>query len=127
MKKIVRGLILSLPSIFALSKPALAQTFTFDTARVPFTDLGKLLSNALILIFFFAAVLAFIFICIGGIQWITAGGDKGKVEQARAKITSGLTGVVIVISAIFIIELVGIIFGVEFLNITGMVTTLVNL
>lgn len=77
-----------------------------------------------IVIGFFTAV-AFIYftimVFIGGVGWISAGGDKGKVEQARAKITSGVQGVVVVIAAIFVIQLVGMIFDIDFLDIAGMV------
>lgn len=41
------------------------------------------------------AVAAFLFIVLGGVLWITAGGDKGKVEQARERITQGIIGLAI--------------------------------
>jgi len=119
MKKFVRGLILSLPSIFTLASPALAQTFTFNTSRVPFTDLGALLSNALILIFFFAAVLAFIFIVIGGLQWITAGGDKMAAQSARDRITAAVVGLLIVVAAFGITWVITSVFGINIFKAGG--------
>ena len=53
------------------------------TEGVPFTDLGVLLGNVLALLFFIAGLLAFLFIMIGGIQWIAAGGDKIAAAAAR--------------------------------------------
>ncbi len=50
---------------------------------------------------------------IGAIGIITAGGDKAKVESARNKITTGIIGIVVVIAAIFIIQLLGSLFGLE--------------
>jgi len=47
----------------------------------------------------------------GAIGIISAGGDKGKVESAKSKITNGLIGLVIVIVAIFIIDLIGWLIG----------------
>jgi hypothetical protein len=91
----------------------LAQTFTFDTSRVPFTDLGQLLSNALILIFFFAAILAFVYIVIGGIQWITAGGDKPAAQAARDLITAAVVGLVIVVAAFGITWIITSVFGIN--------------
>lgn len=35
----------------------------------------------------------------GGIEWITSGGDKGKVESARNRITNALIGLTIVAAA----------------------------
>jgi len=56
----------------------------------------------------------FIFILIAGaIAWLSAGGDKGAVENARKRITNGIIGLVVVIAAIFIFRLITTILGVE--------------
>ncbi len=55
---------------------------------------------------------------IGAIGWITSGGDKGKVEAARGKITTGFIGLVVVISAIFIADFVGSVLDLPILNVT---------
>jgi amino acid transporter len=53
------------------------------------------------------AFAVFVFLLIfAGIQWITAGGDKGKVESAQKKLTGAIIGIVIVISAWAILSLV---------------------
>lgn len=53
---------------------------------------------------------------IGGIGWLAAGGDKAKVESARAKITSGIIGLAIIIVAIFLIDLIGTLLGLDILR-----------
>ena len=53
----------------------------------------------------------------GAIGIMNAGGDKAAIEAARKKITNGIVGVVIVISSIFILSLIGTIFGIPFLDI----------
>lgn len=53
----------------------------------------------------------------GAIGIISSGGDKQALETARKKITYGIIGVVVVISAVFVIGLIGAIFGIDFLNI----------
>lgn len=59
----------------------------------------------------------FIFqVIIGGIGWLTAGGDKAKVESAQKKITQGIIGLAIVIIAIFLIDLIGTLLGLEILR-----------
>ena len=69
------------------------------------------------------AIIWFIFTLItGAISIISSGGDKQALETARKKITTGLIGIVIVIAAVFIIDLVGTIFGIEFLNIFSLLT-----
>lgn len=50
--------------------------------------------------------IAVIIIIIGGIQYMTAGGDTEKAGKARKMIVNGLIGFVIVLAAIFILALV---------------------
>ena len=60
-----------------------------------------------------AGIIAFIMLLIGGIQWITAGGDKEAVEKARKRITSALIGLAITFSIFAIIFVVETLFGVS--------------
>ena len=111
---------------FAIAAPVSAATasFSFPQGKVPFTNLGNLLSNALIILFFFAAVLAFVFIVVGGIQWITAGGDKIAAQSARDRITAAVVGLLIVVAAfaitLIVTQVLGInIFGGDVINFPG--------
>lgn len=62
--------------------------------------------------FFFAAtLLAVIFVLVGGIKWITAGGDKTKVQSARSTLTYAIIGLVIVLGAFTIVLVLGSILG----------------
>lgn len=55
----------------------------------------------------------FIFLLLSGAYGLMgAGGDKEKLETARKKITSGIIGIVFIIAALFIIDLVGFLLGV---------------
>lgn len=59
------------------------------------------------------AILWFIFLFIAGaIGLMSAGNDKAAVESARSKITSGLIGLIVVIAAIFVIDLLGTLLGI---------------
>lgn len=59
----------------------------------------------------------FIFILVtGAVSLITSAGDKQAVEAARNRVTTGLIGLVIVIAAIFILDLVGGLIGIDILN-----------
>lgn len=53
---------------------------------------------------------------IAGYNWISAGGDKGKVEAAQQKITNSLIGLLIVVGAYVIVGLLGKILGLDILN-----------
>ena len=59
------------------------------------------------LLFLVAAVLAIIYLILGGIRWITSGGDPKGVEAARKQITYAILGLVIVVLAYLIVNLVG--------------------
>ncbi|MBU0570382.1 hypothetical protein KKB40_06450 [Patescibacteria group bacterium] len=61
------------------------------------------------------AAIWFVFqIIIGAYNWMSAGGDKGAVQQAQQKITNGLIGLIIVVAAIFILDFVGTLLGLPF-------------
>lgn len=58
-------------------------------------------------------LIALIYLILAGIQWTTSGGDKQKVEQARAKITYTIIGLIVMLLSFFIINYVFGFFGVE--------------
>ena len=71
------------------------------------------------------AFIWFIFTLLSGaIAWLSSGGDKQKLQNAQKQITTGLTGLIIVISAIFLIKIVGVIFGFDLLNIADSIKNL---
>lgn len=57
---------------------------------------------------------------LGVISIIGAGGDKQAMETAKKKITTGIIGLVITVSAIFIIEIIGKIIGVNILSFSAL-------
>jgi len=69
-------------------------------------DLGQLISALVGTLLIIAALLAFFFLILGGIQWITSGGDKAGMEAARNKITHAIVGLIIVGAAWAIMILV---------------------
>ena len=83
-------------------------------------ETGERLNSALGGLIGFLTILGglwfFIQFIIAGYNWISAGGDKGKVEQAQQKITNSLVGLLIVIGAYVIVGLVGSILGLKILN-----------
>lgn len=64
--------------------------------NVAITDFGKLVQALVGTLLIVAALLAFIYLIIGGISWITSGGDKANMETARNKITQAIVGLIIV-------------------------------
>jgi len=75
--------------------------------------LGGLISNLVGALFIAGFLLAFMELLLGGISWITAGGDKQKLELARDKITNSIIGIIIVGAAYALTSLVAKFFGLD--------------
>ena len=59
------------------------------------------------------AVIAFFL--LGAFTWITSGGDKNKVEEARNKITNAIIGLVLLVSSLVLLSFLSkLLFGGEF-------------
>lgn len=91
-----------------LVEKAIAQQVT-DLPSVPVlqnTDLVTLILriiNALLLI---AGIIAFIYLIVQGISYITAGGDAEKATAARQGVINAVIGIVIIIASFAIIRFV---------------------
>lgn len=72
---------------------------------------NNLLPSIITIAFGIAAAVFFFIFVFGAIQWITAGGDKGKLEDARRKIINALVGLLIVLLVYLIVQIVNSIFG----------------
>ena len=84
--------------------------------NMPINNIGKLISASVSVIMMVAALLAFVYLLLGGIQWITSGGDKAGMEAARNKITHAIVGLIIVGAAWAIMTLVSNFLGINFAN-----------
>ena len=87
-----------------------------EFANLATIDFGSLVRLAISFVLIVASVAFFFMLVLGGIKWITSGGDKGKTESARSQITAGLIGLVIVFSAWAILTLIESFFGVSLRN-----------
>jgi len=68
----------------------------------------------LIYIGFVVCILAFVILLfIGGIQYITSGGDKAKLEGGRNRVTNAITGLIILLLLWFILKLFNLLFGID--------------
>lgn len=63
------------------------------------------------------AGLAFlIYFLVGGLQWLTGGGDKGKVDAAKTQMTNGVIGMIVVVASYAIVWIVGRVLGIPILS-----------
>jgi len=84
--------------------------------RVSFSNFGELLGNIIIASMVIAGLMVFFYLIMGGIQYITSGGDKAQAEAARDRITYALIGLVIVVGSFAIIKLIEAFFGINIIN-----------
>jgi hypothetical protein len=58
-----------------------------------------------------------LYFVIGAVNWITSGGDKGKLETAKQSIINALTGLVILLALVAITTFLKDVFQIDLLNI----------
>jgi len=63
------------------------------------------------LLFVVAIIIAVIFLIYGGIRWIMSKGEKEKVEESRNHVVAAIVGLIMILLAYFIINLVISFFG----------------
>ncbi len=121
-KAVVTQTLGPLEGIGPLGNPTGAFSSSIDVAANTFT---KILSN-IIGVMTVIAIIWFVFTFFtGAIAWLGSGGDKTKLQNSQKQITTGIIGLIIVISAIFLIELIGTLVGVpDILNISDFILKL---
>jgi len=127
MKKIIAG-ILCIASLLFLAPSAFAITGTAwspcagDNAnivgniicKINVENPGGVIGAIISFVLFLAVFIAFVFLVIGGLKWITSGGDKSAVESARNTIIAAIIGLVIAFLAYLIINIVLGLLGLSF-------------
>lgn len=99
----------SMAASLAFAPQAMAQTLRDVEVATPkgfATSFGNLLNGVLSFVLIIGALLVLFYLILGGIEWITSGGDKGKTEAARNKITAAVIGLVILAAAWAILTLI---------------------
>lgn len=86
----------------------------------------RFLSTVIGFLSIIAAIWFVIQIIVAAVGIISGAGDKNNMENGRTKITQSVIGLIVVVSGLFIVNLVGDIFGVQFLNINGLIMNIKN-
>lgn len=68
-------------------------------------NLSDLITFAIRGLFIVAGLLALIYLLLGGMSWITSGGNKESVDKARDKIQAAVIGLIVIVAVIAIITL----------------------
>lgn len=82
-------------------------------------NLMTLLSNLLGWSIFFGALIIFFCLLFSGIQWMSAGGDKGAVQVARDRIANCLVGFAVLACSYAIVLVVQFFFGITIFQLPG--------
>jgi len=69
------------------------------------SQVGKVIGAVVNIMFVVAAIIALIYLVIGGIKWVTSEGDSKNVEAARNQIIAAAVGLGITFLSYFILNL----------------------
>lgn len=76
-----------------------------------FSQLQNVLENAVGAIIALAGIILFIMLLLGGIKYITSGGEPKAVESARHTLTYAIGGLVLVLLSYLILYIIGQVTG----------------
>lgn len=110
--------IISISILFISSGTAYAQTSEplcppgsySSLCNINVNSAGGVVGTVIQFLLIFAIIVSLFFFLYGGIRYISSGGDKGKVDQARKTLVAAIVGLVISLAAFFVVNLVLIFF-----------------
>lgn len=82
----------------------------------------KLISNILVILTIVAGLAFVLYFLLGGLNWITAGGDKGKIDKAKGMMTNGAIGLIVIALSYSITWIIGKALGINILNPAAILT-----
>jgi len=115
LKRIATNASAGVAAMVAAATPVAAQIDDIDVPKGFFDNIGQLINSLLNFVMVIAALLVFVYLLWGGIEWITSGGDKGKTESARNKITAAVIGLIVLAASYAILLII-----LRFLGYTGL-------
>lgn len=83
------------------------------TGQPIINTLGDLVNKLLQFVFPLAVVILFFVFVWGGYDFLLSRGEAEKVKSAQAKLTTGVIGFILLVTAYFITRLIAAIFGLE--------------
>jgi hypothetical protein len=98
-----------------ITNPAINSTVS-DLSGAEF--ISRILSTLIAVGFIAGAVIFFFMLVTGGIQWMSSGSDKTKLEAAKQRIVNALIGLVILFSVYAVILLIENFFGINIISIS---------
>ena len=98
-------------------------------ARAPITDdaagftasLETYVSDVIGIITVLAALFFIVYSFLAAFQWVTSGGDSGKVTKARDHLVWGTLGLILIVATYSILGLIGGLIGFSILDISALI------
>ena len=76
------------------------------------TYIAVIIQTAIVL----GGLAALLYMFLGALGWITAGGDTGKIDKARDRIVQSLVGLAVIVSVVALATFIGPVFGIDLLT-----------
>lgn len=76
--------------------------------------LSKLINPLIFNVLIISGLIAFIVIILAGFNYITASGDKTKIEQSQNMLNYGILGLILIVTAFLITRVMGAVIGFKF-------------
>lgn len=102
-----------IPQVFAQAE---TKSITVNKPTGFYTSFETMISQVLNIALIVGVIIVLFYLVLGGIDWMTSGGDKGKTESARNKITAAVIGLIILVSAWAIMTFVQSLLGISILK-----------
>lgn len=77
---------------------------------------NKVISNIVAVLTISASLWFILQFILGAWGWLSAGADKASLENAQKKLTNSVIGLAIVVAAVFLIDIIGKLLGLDILN-----------
>jgi hypothetical protein len=88
------------------------------------TQIEILVSTAIGFLTITAGLAFLIYFIIGALNWVTAGGDSKKVDDAKHYMTNGAIGMIVIVAAYAITWIVGEVLGIKILEPADTINTI---
>jgi hypothetical protein len=87
-----------------------------SSLRSSVTTVSGIIGEIIPFVFAFAGIGLLIMILSAGFTLLTSAGDAKKMESGKSRLTSALTGFIIIFTAYWLVQLVGMMFGLTSIN-----------
>ncbi|GAA5200751.1 hypothetical protein GCM10023322_79290 [Rugosimonospora acidiphila] len=111
-RRVARAVAYAVPAVLALAVPSVAYADTGEAVVVAANDLPTVVANLQAWVMGILAAVATLFLVLGGVFRVTAGGDPSQVDRANGYFKNALIGYGLAVLAPILLEVVkGIVGG----------------